>query len=97
MIRFGVGRLLLGAGVLGLLGGCVPKSGADDIQEAGTNTCPVERRNVEQAIEYYYIIVGGTGPVTEADLVPDFMRTESATMDIDADGNVVAAPGSGCT
>lgn len=38
----------------------------------------------------------GTNPTSEADLVPNYMRTESASMDLDAAGNVVAAPGSGC-
>ncbi|MBI4882524.1 MAG: hypothetical protein HY826_00555 [Actinobacteria bacterium] len=79
----------------GVSAGCVPKAGVDGVKDAGTSTCSGERHLIEQAVEAYYVLEGELPP-SEAALVPNYLRTESVTMDLDADGNVVAAPGSGC-
>ena len=50
---------------------------------------------MENAVEAYYAL-NGENPTVEADLVPMFLRAESATMDLDSAGNIVAAPGSNC-
>ena len=57
--------------------------------------CNAERSMVEQSVETYTILEGAT-PVSEAAMVPDYLRIESPYMDIDAAGNVIAAPGGGC-
>ena len=75
---------------------CVPKAGTDGIKDAATSSCAAERHLVEQAVEAYYILEGAN-PTLESQLVPNYLRTESASMDIGADGSVVAAPGSGCS
>jgi len=75
--------------------GCVPKAGTEGVKDAATSSCAAERHLVEQAVEAYYILEG-SNPTTESLLVPNYLRTESASMDVAADGSVVAAPGSGC-
>lgn len=75
--------------------GCVAKEGVDGVDDAEKSSCAAERHLVEQAIEAYFILEGSS-PTAEALLVPNYLRKESATMDLDAAGNVVAAPGSGC-
>lgn len=75
--------------------GCVPKEGVDGVDDAATSSCAAERHLIEQAVEAYYILEG-SNPTAEALLVPNYLRKESPTMDLDAAGNVVAAPGSGC-
>jgi len=57
--------------------------------------CVTERQEIELAVSSYEILKGSL-PVSEADLVPDFLRTESALFDITPTGEVVAVPGSGC-
>lgn len=57
--------------------------------------CRAERRLVETAVETYTILQGAP-PVDEAALVPDWLRVQSVFMDLDVEGNVVPAPGSGC-
>ena len=79
-----------------VLAGCVPKAATVGVKHAGTSSCAVERHLVEQAVEAYFILEG-SNPASESLLVPNYLRTESASMDLDANGNVVAAPGSGCT
>lgn len=54
-----------------------------------------ERQEIELAVSSYEILKGSL-PATEADLVPDFLRTQSALFDITPTGEVVAVPGSGC-
>lgn len=75
--------------------GCVPRAGTEGVKDASTSSCAGERHLVEQAVEAYYILEG-SNPTTESALVPNYLQRESATMDIDTAGNVVAAPGSGC-
>lgn len=86
---------VVGVVVTGCCAACVPEEGVDGVDDAATSSCAAERHSVEQAVEAYYVLEGHN-PTSEADLVPNYMRTESASMDLDAAGNVVAAPGSGC-
>lgn len=95
MINRRLFRAVVGVAVAGCFAGCVPKEGVDGVEDAATSSCAAERHSVEQAVEAYYVLEG-TNPTLESDLVPNYMRTESASMDLDAAGNVVAAPGSGC-
>ncbi|MEQ1874251.1 MAG: hypothetical protein ABL953_11040 [Ilumatobacteraceae bacterium] len=88
-------RALVGVVVAGSCAACVPKEGVDGVEKAATSSCTAERHSVEQAVEAYYVLEGAF-PTSEADLVPNYMRAESVSMDLDTAGNVVAAPGSGC-
>lgn len=76
--------------------GCVAKDASDDPDDASMSSCAAERHLVEKAVEAYYILEGAA-PTDESQLVPNYLRKESAAMDVDAAGNVVAAPGSGCS
>ncbi|MCE9622759.1 MAG: hypothetical protein K8R99_10470 [Actinomycetia bacterium] len=89
-------RSVVGVFLIAVSAGCVPKQGTEGVKDAATNSCAAERHLVEQAVEAYYILEGAN-PTAESLLVPNYLRTESASMDLDAAGNVVAAPGSGCT
>lgn len=89
-------RAVVGVVAAAASAGCVPKEGVDGVQDANTSSCSAERRLVEQAVEAYFILEG-SNPTSEALLVPNYLRTESMSMDLDAAGNVVAAPGSGCS
>ena len=95
MINRRLFRAVVGVAVAGCCAACVPKEGVDGVDNAAMSSCAAERHSVEQAVEAYYVLEGAF-PESEADLVPNYMRSESASMDIDAAGNVVAAPGSGC-
>jgi Flp pilus assembly protein TadD len=78
--------------------GCVAKTtqqGVQGIEKTNASQCNAERRMIEQAIEAYTILEGAP-PVSEAAMVPDFLRIESIYMDIDAAGNVVPSPTGGC-
>lgn len=57
--------------------------------------CVTERQEIELAVTSYEILRGSL-PVSEAELVPDFLKHESALFDITPTGEVVAVPGSGC-
>ena len=87
---------VVGVLLIAVSAGCVPKAGTDGVKSAGTNSCAAERHLVEQAVEAYFILEG-SNPASESLLVPNYLRTESASMDIDSNGNVVAVQGSGCT
>lgn len=89
-------RSVVGVLLIAISAGCVPKAGTEGVKDASTSSCAAERHLVEQAVEAYYILEG-SNPTAESLLVPNYLRTESASMDIDAEGNVVAAPGSGCS
>jgi len=89
--------LLAATGCLAL-SGCPAKAvqdGAARIDDATGVQCVTERRMMRQQVEAYTILTGAP-PINEAAMVPDYLRSESIYMDIDAAGNVVAAPGSGC-
>jgi hypothetical protein len=95
MINRRLFRAVVGVVVAGCCAACVPKEASDGVDDAATSSCTAERHSVEQAVEAYYVLEGAF-PSSEADLVPNYLRTESASMDLDSAGNVVAAPGSGC-
>ena len=66
--------------------------------EKGANSsqrCVEERDMFEKAIENVAVLEN-RDPVSEAEMVPTYMRAESALMDLGAGITVVAAPGSGC-
>lgn len=80
------------------LSGCPAKTvqeGAARIDEATGVQCVTERNMMRQQVEAYTILMGAP-PINEAAMVPDYLHSESIYMDLDAAGNVVAAPGSGC-
>lgn len=83
---------------LGSLAACRPvdaETGTNAIGQATELQCNDARRTLQQAIDNYEILEGHL-PRNEAALVPGYLVMQSALMDLDADGNVVAAPGSGC-
>ncbi len=89
--------LLAATGCLAL-SGCPAKTvqeGAAKIDDATGIQCVTERDMMRQQVEAYTILTGAP-PINEAALVPNYLRAESTLMDLDAAGNVVAAPGSGC-
>ena len=89
--------LLAATGCLAL-SGCPAKTvqeGAAKIDDATGIQCVTERDMMRQQVEAYTILTGAA-PINEAALVPNYLRTEYVYMDLDAAGNVVAAPGSGC-
>jgi hypothetical protein len=57
--------------------------------------CHEARRSLEQAVENFDLLEGHM-PRSEMALVPKYLVSASSLMDIDAQGNVVATPGSGC-
>ena len=80
------------------LSGCPSKTvqdGAAAVDAGSGAQCFAERDLMEKALEAYTLLQGAP-PVNEAAMVPDWIRAESALMDIDATGHVVAAPNSGC-
>lgn len=76
--------------------GCREKEAAADIAGASVAQCNAERDMLENAIEAYLMLEGSL-PASEAAMVPDYLRIQSVYFDIDAQGNLVAAPNSGCT
>ena len=72
-----------------------PTPGATALN-ATTAQCAAERGMMQTAVDAYEVL-NGAKPASEAAMVPDWLRAESPYMDLDAAGNVVAAPGSGCT
>ena len=80
------------------LSGCPAKTvqeGAASIDDATSVQCVTERDMMLQQVEAYTILEGAI-PVNEAAMVPNYLRVESIYFDLDAAGNVVATPGSGC-
>jgi len=71
------------------------EQGAQGISHANTVTCSAEREMLGKAVEIYFTLQG-ENPANEAALVPGYLHTESALMDLDANAAVVPAPGSGC-
>ena len=89
--------LLVTAGSIAL-SGCPAKEakdGLETVEQATSVQCVTERDMLAQQVEAYTILEGKV-PVTEAEMVPNYLRTESIFFDLDASGNIVAAPGSGC-
>ena len=80
------------------LSGCPSKTVQESgqvISKASSLQCVTERDMMLQQVEAYTLLEGGP-PVNEAAMVPTYLRAESLYMDLDAQGHVVAAPGSGC-
>lgn len=81
------------------LSGCPAKEakdGLETVEQATGVQCVTERSMMLQQVEAYTILEG-KAPTTEAEMVPNYLRTASIYFDLDASGNIVAAPGSGCT
>ena len=81
-----------------LTAGCRPvdaETGTNAIDQATELQCNDARRTLQQAIDNYEILEGHL-PRNEAALVPGYLVMQSPLMDIDADGHVVPAPGTGC-
>ena len=95
MINRPLFHAIVGVGLAAVSAGCVPKEGAQGVDDAGKTSCVAERQMMESAVEAYYALEGHN-PALESELVPMYVRRESVTMDLDSNGNVVAAPGSGC-
>ena len=86
------------AAVLATASACRPvdaETGTNAINQATELQCNDARRTLQQAIDNYEILEGKL-PRDEAALVPGYLVMQSTLMDIDADGSVVPAPGSGC-
>jgi len=99
MTRRRVAALTLGTvAAIGSVTACRPvdaETGTNAIDQATELQCNDARRTLQQAIDNYEILEGHL-PRSEAALVPGYLVMQSPLMDIDADGNVVPAPGSGC-
>jgi hypothetical protein len=70
-------------------------TGAPAIGGASAMQCQNDRSTLEDAVANYKLLER-KAPRSEAALVPTYLLTQSALMYLDASGNVVAAPGSGC-
>ena len=91
------GALLL-CGVTLMLSACkdvVAETGTKAISQASGAACNMARNDMLRAVEAYTMLENKP-PKSEADLVPKYLLGLSPLMDIDRQGNVVAAPGSGC-
>ena len=78
--------------------GCVAaeaETGTKTIAGATELQCSEARRTLAQAVENYSLLEGKP-PRNETALVPGYLLMTSPLMDLDATGNVVAAPNSGC-
>ncbi|MEN9643738.1 MAG: hypothetical protein RL238_407 [Actinomycetota bacterium] len=99
MTRRRVALLTLGTlAALASVAACRPvdaETGTNAIGQASELQCNDARRTVEQAVDNYEILEGHL-PRSESALVPGYLVMQSALMDIDAEGHVVPAPGSGC-
>jgi hypothetical protein len=99
MTRRAVAALTLAAvAVLSTASACRPvdaETGTNAINQATELQCNDARRTLQQAIDNYELLEGKL-PRDEAALVPGYLVMQSPLMDIDAGGNVIPAPGSGC-
>ena len=95
-------RLFAGVFTIGAcvaLSACPSKTvqeGGKSIAKATDAQCRQERETLRSAVEAYTLLKGAA-PVSEAALVPDWIRSESAYYDLDAQGNVIPSPTAGCT
>ena len=84
--------------VLSTASACRPvdaETGTNAINQATELQCNDARRTLQQAIDNYELLEGKL-PRDEAALVPGYLVMQSPLMDIDAGGNVIPTPGSGC-
>ena len=72
------------------------KDGAANIERASSGQCVTERRMMQTAVESYSILENKV-PVSEAEMIPDYLRIDSPYFDIDATGQIIPALGSPCT
>jgi prepilin-type N-terminal cleavage/methylation domain-containing protein len=56
------------------------------------SACAADQKTLEVAVEAFFAQNGTDIALTEAALVPGFIRSESTTFDVEADGDVVVAP-----
>jgi hypothetical protein len=77
-----------------LLSSCAAMKGEQGHNNA--SACLTARQDLERAVESFTMLEGSP-PASETALVPDYLVVASPIMDLDAQGNVVPAPGSGCT
>lgn len=70
------------------------QQGIVGIDESRAAACDIERRTLDQAIETFTLLEG-RAPLSEAELVPDWLREESALWEI-VEGRVVPAADSPC-
>jgi len=64
------------------------------MENAGAATCGVDKQTLQMAVDAYAAM--NTTPPTEAALVPDFLREQVVGWDLDANGDIVPAPGGPC-
>ena len=96
------GRLVIAALSTVALAACGSSSPADVIVEPGITAidrssalaCDADLLSLHNAMEYFALLNAGP-PTAESDLVPDWLRSESASYDI-VDGAIVPATGSDC-
>jgi hypothetical protein len=72
----------------------VVEPGITAIEQSSALACDADLESLLLAVEAYTILNVGP-PAAESDLVPDWLRSESALYDL-AGGQIVPAPGSGC-
>ena len=88
--------VLVSAAVLPACTMAEAKTGAQDINSATHVQCVSDRTTLSEAVANYKLLERKM-PRNEAALVPGYLLTQSTLYDLDAQGNVVPAPGSGCT
>jgi hypothetical protein len=71
------------------------KQGTQAIVKASALACDSARTEMQRAVDAYTMLEQKP-PANEQTLVPGYLLAPSQLMDLDAQGNVVAAPGSGC-
>lgn len=71
------------------------QDGVEGMAQASEAACHQARADMERAVEAYDLLEGSP-PADEMALVPRYLVVASPLMDLDAEGNVVPAPGSGC-
>lgn len=79
--------------------GCAAKAAKDGtpaIEKASSFQCVTDREVLAAAIDSYTILER-KAPLTEAEMVPNYLRRDSPFYDLDATGRIVPAPGSACT
>ena len=72
------------------------KEAKQDVDNGNAAACVQERSTIGKAVQSYTLLEPDT-PITEAAMVAGgYLHAESVLMDVQADGTVVAAPGSVC-
>jgi hypothetical protein len=72
------------------------QDGTQGIVEGSEAACHTAREDMERAVEAYSLLEGSP-PANEMALVPNYLVVASPLMDLDRNGNVIPALGSGCT